>query len=199
MAELPGRININMEETNLKENWNSAGIFRYSWYDRGQLMGVNVDQYLPSTARRGYYPNPFGCNKAASGAWWMPLMEKAFAKFNTNYDNIQGGFTTESLRMFTNKPVFYFDHRKEQRDVEASWRKYHTLATRESPSVIGCCRKHPPGNLPTGHAYTLLATVEVSENGQTYRLVKIRNPWANERYSGPFSDQSSYWTPSLKK
>lgn len=93
-------------------------------------------------------------------------MEKAFAKFNTNYDNIQGGITIESLRMFSNKPVFYFDHRDEERDVKASWKKFHLLASRKNPSVIGCCRKTPPGDLPSGHAYTLLGTVEVSDNGK---------------------------------
>jgi hypothetical protein len=90
-------------------------------------------------------------------------------------------------------------HQVEQRNIQKSWKKFHTLASRESPSVTGCCRKHPPGNLPSGHAYTVLHTVEVNRGGHKYKLVKIRNPWAQERYTGPWSDNSAYWTPSTKK
>lgn len=30
-------------------------------------------------------------HKSNNGAWWMPLLEKAYAKFNVNYQNIEGG------------------------------------------------------------------------------------------------------------
>ena len=30
-------------------------------------------------------------------------------------------------------------------------------------------------------------------------LVKVRNPWGRERYSGPYSDNSPLWTPELRE
>lgn len=56
------------------------------------------------------------------------------------------------------------------------------------------------------HAYTVLGT-ETLSNGQ--RLVRMRNPWGEERYEGPYYDykydwkagqvyESNYWTQSLK-
>lgn len=125
-------------------------------------------------------------------------MEKAFAKFNVNYDNIQGGTGYESLRWLTNKPVFRFDHASEREDMEAAWNKFHELAGRNYPSTTACCN-NPPDGIVSGHAYTLVGTAEVSDGGQTYRLVKLRNPWASEMYYGDWSDSSSLWTDSLKE
>jgi hypothetical protein len=31
-------------------------------------------------------------SKSPNGAWWLPLLEKAFAKFNVNYMHLDGGF-----------------------------------------------------------------------------------------------------------
>ena len=46
------------------------------------------------------------------------------------------------------------------------------------------------------HAYTVLGPVELS-NGQ--RLVKLRNPWGYEKYSGPWSDtDDTNWTDALR-
>jgi len=41
-----------------------------------------------------------------------------------------------------------------------------------------------------------LGTVKLS-NGA--RLVKIRNPWGNERYKCDYNDESSLWTPALRQ
>jgi len=47
-----------------------------------------------------------------------------------------------------------------------------------------------------GHAYTVLGVAEY--NG--HRLIKCRNPWATERYTGPWSDEDSdKWTDDAKK
>lgn len=49
------------------------------------------------------------------------------------------------------------------------------------------------------HAYTVLSCMELRVNRQTVKLVKIRNPWGHENYTGPWSDNSSLWTPELRQ
>jgi len=50
------------------------------------------------------------------------------------------------------------------------------------------------------HAYSVLSAVEVMhpQKGKI-RLVKMRNPWGSEEWTGPWSDKSNLWTPELRK
>ena len=50
--------------------------------------------------------------------------------------------------------------------------------------------------LVMGHAYTLLATVKLSTGD---RLIKLRNPWGVDSFHGDWSDESTKWTPALRK
>mgnify|MGYP001036233403 CR=1 FL=1 len=55
-------------------------------------------------------------------------------------------------------------------------------------------------NLVNGHAFTVLGGHEITKDGKPYeKLVKIRNPWASEMYTGPWSDKSDLWTEDFKK
>lgn len=51
-------------------------------------------------------------------------------------------------------------------------------------------------SLVTGHAYTILGVASLAGGPD---LVKLRNPWAKEEYTGPFNDNSDDWTPAWKK
>lgn len=48
--------------------------------------------------------------------------------------------------------------------------------------------------LSDNHAYTIIGNAEY----QGTKLVKIRNPWGSEGYTGPYSDKSSEWTPEAR-
>jgi len=43
------------------------------------------------------------------GAWWVPLFEKAFAKYNQNYERIEAGLGYEGLKVLTGLPVKYYN------------------------------------------------------------------------------------------
>lgn len=45
-------------------------------------------------------------------------------------------------------------------------------------------------NIVTGHAYTMLGAFQYKNT----KLIKVRNPWGIEKYTGPWSDN----TPELK-
>jgi hypothetical protein len=47
---------------------------------------------------------------------WVALLEKAWAKINTSYDNIDGGFAFESLHDLTGAPVKIFSIEKVKRN-----------------------------------------------------------------------------------
>ena len=50
------------------------------------------------------------------------------------------------------------------------------------------------------HAYTLLGVLDLQKNGASYKkLLKIRNPFGDERYNGPWHDGDKQWTDEFKK
>ena len=54
--------------------------------------------------------------------------------------------------------------------------------------------------LAGGHAYTTIGVTTVTgADGNEVRLVKVRNPWGSEGYTGPWSDKSDIWTPELRQ
>lgn len=49
------------------------------------------------------------------------------------------------------------------------------------------------------HAFTILGAYTFTDGAASHNLIKIRNPWGSERYTGPWSDASSLWTPELMR
>jgi len=74
----------------------------YDW--TGALTYVAIDDKIPildyskskDTKREKY---EFLMNKPSEdGAYWLVILEKAFAKLNVNYLNLNGGHASEALR-----------------------------------------------------------------------------------------------------
>lgn len=123
------------------------------------------------------------------GAFWLSLLEKAFAKLNVNYTNINGGVASEALRLMTGKPAV--DYNTKDFTAAEIWDLIEDGVKNEYPMVAGSMT-NPAFNTVPGHAETILGTVKLS-NGQ--KLMKMRNPWGSYKYSGPYSAKSSLWTP----
>lgn len=45
---------------------------------------------------------------SSDGGWWVPLVEKAFAKVNVNYEMISSGTQAEAARFLTGSPAREF-------------------------------------------------------------------------------------------
>jgi hypothetical protein len=55
---------------------------------KGQNHTFNIDDRLPVDNEEV----ALLAMRSHNGAWWLPILEKAFAKFNVNYLNMDGGF-----------------------------------------------------------------------------------------------------------
>lgn len=124
----------------------------------------------------------------------MPLLEKAYAKLDQNYERIGWGNGMEGLRALTGKPTTYLKNNKasinQLKAIHKAW------AAKNYPATASCCNSVAGGidGLISGHAYTLLDVKEVG--GHT--LAKVRNPWAKESYKGAWRDSDPNWTASMK-
>jgi len=65
--------------------------------------------------------------------------------------------------------------------------------------MAAACLKDAYG-LQNNHAYTILDAIVLTKDGLPYqKLLKMRNPWGNEAYTGPWSDGYEGWTPDLRR
>ena len=106
----------------------------------------------------------------------MPLMEKAYAKLDQNYERIIGGLGFEGLRTLTGMPTFYISHNygTNATAVAESFTLLKALSEKNFPMTTPCCHNGGVDGLVSGHAYTLLDVVELSTGT---KLAKVRNPW----------------------
>jgi len=132
---------------------------------------------------------------------WVPLLEKAFAKAHSSYAALAGGQTGEAIEDLTggvtteiyttnilNKDKFWNDElRKIGRDFvfSAAAAAYREWRAPHSSSV----RNERRQGIVSQHAYAILDTYE----GHGQRLVKMRNPWGQSEWTGPWSDGSKEW------
>lgn len=140
---------------------------------------------------------PINSSTSPNGAWWLVILEKAYAKMNVNYDNLNGGTPTQSFRDLTGMPVQQYMI-ADQSDNEF----YDTIddANKRKWPVVAACVKKIYG-LNDFHAYTVIDVVTLNFRGRAktvQKLIKLRNPWGTETYNGGWNDTDSRWTEALK-
>jgi hypothetical protein len=67
--------------------------------------------------------------------------------------------------------------------------------------VVGCDTSGSSlYGLATSHAYAILGTYEIksSTGASVAKLIRVRNPWNIDTYSGPWCDSCSDWTDAYK-
>ena len=82
LAEYPERIHAIFTG-----GFTPSGIMQLNFYERGMKKTFNMDDKLPVNSR-GSLPL---AKRSLNGAFWVPLLEKAMAKFNVNYVQLNGG------------------------------------------------------------------------------------------------------------
>ena len=48
-------------------------------------------------------------------------------------------------------------------------------------------------DIVANHAYSVLGAYDVEVEGETVRLIKLRNPWGYKEWTGDWCDDSSKW------
>lgn len=135
---------------------------------------------------------------------WLMLIEKAWAKVNGGYSNIEAGYTHDALSTLTGAPtklIKFKEGGEEQlwRDLVQADQFHFTCCASTSGDITEydddtISNEH---GLCAGHAYSLISAVEVISQGRPVRLLKLRNPWGRGEWKGDWSDNSPLWTEDL--
>lgn len=79
---------------------NDYGIYAFNLYVRGKPVTIVVDDFIPFDKNN----NPIFANIGVDGALWAPLIEKAWAKLNGNYERTNAGWMHEAMRVYSGAP-----------------------------------------------------------------------------------------------
>lgn len=167
-----------------------------SFWRFGEWIPIIVDDRLPTVYKRLKF------TQAPKDEFWAPLLEKAYAKFYGSYEAIKDGSASEAMTDFTGGIIERYS-RKQLKDPTNLFNVIQKSL--EQGSVIGAgigskfddelSEKYlTKYGLIDGHAYSVTATEVIKTKiGKTVKLLRVRNPWGEKEWTGPFSDNSKDW------
>nr|XP_009931395.1 PREDICTED: calpain-3 isoform X2 [Opisthocomus hoazin] len=171
---------------------NYAGIFHFQFWRYGDWVDVVIDDCLPT------YNNQLVFTKSSQrNEFWSALLEKAYAKLHGSYEALKGGNTTEAMEDFTGGVTEFYEIKDAPKDIYKIMKhaidrgslmasSIDTIVPMQYETRMSC-------GLVKGHAYSVTAVEETTLKGEKIRLVRLRNPWGQVEWNGPWSDKSEEW------
>uniref|UniRef100_A0A7N6BBB5 Calpain-3 n=1 Tax=Anabas testudineus TaxID=64144 RepID=A0A7N6BBB5_ANATE len=164
-----------------------AGIFHFQFWRYGDWVDVVIDDRIPT------FNNQLVFTKSAErNEFWSALLEKAYAKLHGSYEALKGGNTTEAMEDFTGGVTEFYEMKEAPKELYKIMKK-----ALERGSLMGCSID----SLVPARFETRTVTGLVKENNDVcdqkdskVRLVRLRNPWGQVEWNGPWSDNSKEWT-----
>jgi len=125
---------------------------------RGEYKEIIVDDQFPCLADS----REPAFSRGNGNELWVLILEKAWAKANNSYDNIEAGVTREVLHALTGAPTKYFFN---DENPQENWHALLHGTEHNYVMTTGTDDNDPDSldqvGLIAGHAYSLLAVYEV--------------------------------------
>ena len=167
----------------MSEEARTRGMFRFKFFRMEQFEDVTIDDFIPDQRADPH-----------NNEWWVPLCEKAYAKFNGTYDNIgNGGISSWALTELTGGISLHVSFNRSLSGESL----YDFLSGIQSKALMCTGNNHGEAmGLVPGHAYSLLRIEQINV-GQEFpvRLVNIRNPHeiGGKEWTGIWQDDDNRW------
>eukprot|EP01041_Mallomonas_annulata_P001607 gene1607-3102_t len=184
-----------------------VGCFGLRIYKQGIWNPIVVDDLFPMLKQDKWTNGNRGIACAHSKECrelWVPLIEKAYAKYYGSYSSLEKGFVHHALEDLTGaeSQCLFLSNASRGPGKKALW---DTLMRYRKNGFIlgagtGAAEQADKEILEMGiifnAAYTIYEVREVDE----HRLLKLRNPPGDhDEWKGDWSDKSTLWTTRLKR
>ena len=168
------------------------GKYQVNLYYNGKYQEVIIDDLVPCVDEKPFFSYNEG------NACWVSLIEKAYAKVNGNYANMEGGMPIITLSDLTGMPVkkhmiSEFNEKELFNKVQSYCKKNYCVSS-FVPEVENENKENEYGLLDE-HSYTILGAYEIDN----HLLFKIRDFWGECKWKGKWNWNDSEWTEERKK
>jgi len=181
----------------IRENCVSAhpefGFYQFRFYKNGKWRVVTISDEIPCT-QSGNSCMIWASSCKDQNEFWVPLIEKAYAKLHGSYQSLEGGWTADGFVDLTGGISERVEFNKEAGLWELISNCIHEQWLMGCSATGGKETDSGKGIL-TGHAYSILAA-RVYKNE---KLIQIRNPWGQKEWEGKWGDKSKEWTSDSRK
>lgn len=185
-----------------------AGIFHFRFWRFGEWVDVVIDDRLPTINNQLVY-----CHSNDSNEFWSALVEKAYAKVYGCYEALDGGNTADALVDFTggvSEPLDLIEGQIAQEEESRNRLFERVLKVHNREGLISCSIRATTSadmearldcGLVKGHAYAVtdVRKVRLGHGLLSYLkseklfMIRMRNPWGEKEWNGPWSDSSEEW------
>ncbi len=185
----------------LTDELNDQGIQAVRLFIKGIPTTYVVDDYLPFLDNGdGTFSTAFS-GISSEGGFWSPILEKAWAKLNGNYELAFTGQVGEALKVLTGAPTQTYVMTEQSTDD--AW--YILSDALDNAYIVaadtwgtGDDQQENDFGMLLSHSYTVLGAYEVTDGDDTYQLLQMRDPWTTEAtYTGAFNNSDALWTDEL--
>ena len=192
------------------------GLYVFRFFKNYGWIFVIIDDRLPCLSGDDETPQLVFAKCHKRQEFWVPLIEKAYAKIHGTYEALisgqiddglvdMTGLVSEKLKITDAKGNF---NQKLFGSKEKLWQRLYAELNNKSMlgcSIVGDGVESKVANedgeftgLYAGHAYSILDFLDIGE----HKLVRIRNPWGSENpieWTGPWADNSTELIENLDK
>ncbi|XP_053566292.1 calpain-10 isoform X2 [Bombina bombina] len=165
------------------------GRFTCRFWHFGRWVDVTIDDCLPCLGNKLCFST---CQD--KNAFWLPLLEKAYAKLHGCYEALWAGQVSDALVDLTGGLVQRWPLGEEQ-DKEEIFNKMLELKdlSAMSCSVLHC--REGARDLGEFHAFTITEIKRVSsKDNLELVLLRVHNPWGRTCWEGSWGKGGNGWT-----
>ncbi|KAL7697109.1 calpain-like cysteine peptidase [Lotmaria passim] len=178
------------------------GRYTFQFHRYGQWLKVEIDDRIPMIKGDTVF-----C-RSPTHHWWPLLLEKAYAKFYTLYQNLEDISQGEVFHDFSGRPVVFIPMEADKAstvdyDIVSAqfWLNLNRELQQTAVAALALGEQAEQYGLHHEDSYAVLGFVETRNTVDLEPadiLVKMYNPFEDSPYVGPMHKDDSRWTSEMR-